>query len=79
MIPDPAPKVTDLPETRLLRDMAALAAAEQKVRELKAKVQAGCRTWSDAHGYRVTLTAEQVRRSIEARDSTAIPLSGGEG
>jgi hypothetical protein len=57
--------VTDLSEERLLRDMAALASAEAKVRDLKAKVSAGCRKWSDANGYRVVLRPEQVKREIQ--------------
>jgi hypothetical protein len=69
MTAQPARKVSDLNEERLLRDMAALQAAEAKVRDLRAKVQAGCREWSFAHGYRVILSPEQVRTAMERETS----------
>lgn len=62
----PSP-ITSLPDTRLLRDMADLAAAEKRVAALREKVRAGCAAYSERNGFRVVLRPEQVRAEIARR------------
>jgi len=65
----PAPRsrpVADLDEARLTKLLAEREAATARIVEIDGKLADLCRAYSRAHGYRIVLRPDQVRRAIEA-------------
>jgi hypothetical protein len=62
-----APIVADLDTARLDRFATERAGLVAKLAALDERERTFCRQWSGRNGYRVYLTPDQVRRSIEGR------------
>jgi hypothetical protein len=63
----PIKSPASLERARFDRLMGELAASERRVTAAKAQLDAFRKTYSDAHGFSVRLTVEQVARDLEAK------------
>lgn len=62
-----APKIASLDCARFAKIEAEREILQSKLANNEAQMKDFCRRYSDEHGFNVRLTAEQVRRDMEAR------------